>query len=153
MDPFHYYPEYRILIYKSCQYAIQPNRLITHLRAKQHRLSRQQSKQIANQYRDKQLTDLYIECIVLSTIIDFINYLPIYRDGLACKHCHYICRSHDWILRHQREVHDIQIGRGRRSIEVEWIAATWCQCFFISVGQHYFPVRQTNEMVSNQTLS
>jgi Orsellinic acid/F9775 biosynthesis cluster protein D len=144
MDPFHYYAEYRVLVCKSCQYAVQPSRLITHLRSHQHKLTQQQSEDIANQYGDKQLADPCLERIAPTTIVPPIDYLPIYRDGLACNHCQFVCRTCNWILRHQREVHNIRVGRGRRPTQLEWIP-TWCQCFFISAGQYYFRVQTINQ--------
>ena len=140
MDLFHYYLQYRILVCKSCQYAIQPNCIIAHLRSDQHKLPRQQSEEIANQYKNYDLADPCIEHIIPQTTILPIDYLPIYRDGLACSHCQYVCRSERWIKQHQREVHNIRIGRGRRSGPIGW-STTWCQCFFISAGQYYFTVQ------------
>ena len=139
MDLFHYYLQYRILVCKSCQYAIQPNCIIAHLRSDQHKLPRQQSEEIANQYKNYDLADPCIEHIIPQTTILPIDYLPIYRDGLACSHCQYVCRSERWIKQHQREVHNIRIGRGRRSGPIGW-STTWCQCFFINAGQYYFKV-------------
>jgi len=109
MDLFHYYLQYRILVCKSCQYAIQPNCIIAHLRSDQHKLPRQQSEEIANQYKNYDLADPCIEHIIPQTTILPIDYLPIYRDGLACSHCQYVCRSERWIKQHQREVHNIRI--------------------------------------------
>ena len=140
MDLFHYYLQYRILVCKSCQYAIQPNCIIAHLRSDQHKLPRQQSEEIANQYKNYDLADPCIEHIIPQTTILPIDYLPIYRDGLACSHCQYVCRSERWIKQHQREVHNIRIGRGRRSGPIGW-STTWCQCFFINAGQYYFTVQ------------
>jgi Orsellinic acid/F9775 biosynthesis cluster protein D len=144
MDPFHYYAEYCVLVCKSCQYAIQPGRLVAHLRSEQHKLTRQQAEKIADQYTDKQLANPSIEHIVPASIISPIEHLPIYRDGLSCNHCQFVCRTRNWILRHQREVHNIRIGKGHRSTQTEW-TTTWCQCFFTSIGQRYFQVQQTQQ--------
>jgi Orsellinic acid/F9775 biosynthesis cluster protein D len=151
MDLFHYYSEYRVLVCKSCQYSIQPGRLVSHLRAKQHKLTQQQAAEIANRYADKQLADPCTERIAPIIPIKPIEYLPIYRDGLACNHCHFVCRTRNWILRHQREVHDIRIGRGRRQAQPEW-TSIWCQCFFISAGQHYFQVQQTSRPTNTEGI-
>src|SRR5439155_529900 len=102
--------------------------------------TRQQSEEIANQYKNCDLANPCIEHIIPQTTILPIDYLPIYRDGLACSHCQYVCRSERWIKQHQREVHNIRIGRGRRSGPIGW-STTWCQCFFISAGQYYFTVQ------------
>lgn len=147
MDPFHYYAEYRVLVCKSCQYAIQPAYITAHLRSDQHKLTRQQSEEIGLQYKLMDLADPGTEAIVPETIVPPIDYLPIYRDGLQCSNCSYVCRSAEVMRRHQRVTHNIRTGRGRRPATGRW-SATWCQCFFISVGQRYFPVRQTNQAVS-----
>ena len=140
MDLFHYYLQYRILVCKSCQYAIQPNRIVAHLCSDQHKLSRQQSEEIADQYKDNEFADPCTECITPRTTSLPIDYLPIYRDGLACNHCFYVCRSLRVMKRHQRDIHNGKVGRGRRSGPVGW-STTWCQCFFISTGQYYFKVQ------------
>ncbi|KAH0565678.1 hypothetical protein GP486_000934 [Trichoglossum hirsutum] len=144
MDPFHHYPEYRVLVCKSCQYAIQPTQIVAHLRSDQHKLSRSQSEELADKYKNIQLIDPRTEQIAPTIVITPIHHLPIYRDGLACNHCHFICRSRDWIQRHQREVHNIKIGRGRKTAQIEW-TTVWCQRFFTGVGRHFFQVQQTNQ--------
>jgi hypothetical protein len=151
MNPFHYHAEYRVLICKSCQYAIQLRHIAAHLRSEQHKLSRLQSEEIADEYRngDIQLADPHVERIAPTTIVAPIDHLPIYRDGLACNHCHFICRSQDWIRRHQREAHDIKVGRGRRTVQIEW-TTVWCQQFFSGVGRHFFQVQQTNQVAADQ---
>ena len=77
---FHYYLEYRVLVCKSCQYAIRPNHLVAHLRSDQHKLSQQQSEEIANQYKDYDLADPSMEIIAPQITTTPINYLAIYRD-------------------------------------------------------------------------
>jgi Orsellinic acid/F9775 biosynthesis cluster protein D len=144
MDPFHYYSDYRVLVCKSCQHAVQPTRIAAHLRGSQHKLPRQQSEEIANQYKDIQLADPITEQVIPITVITPIEYLPIYHDGLACNQCNYICRSRDWMQRHQREVHNVKIGRGRRLAQPKW-TTVWCQQFFTGVGRHFFQVQQTNQ--------
>jgi len=167
MDPLYYYLQYHVLVCKSCQYAVQPHRIIAHLRSDQHKLSLQQSKEIADRYKDYELADPCIEHIGPETITTPINHLPIYRDGLQCNYCSYICRAIEVMKRHQRQSHSIRIGRGRRSGPVGW-STTWCQCFFISagqyyfqdakidnsnsiIGQHYFKVQQTNQLANLPT--
>jgi superfamily II DNA helicase RecQ len=144
MDPFHYYDEYRVLVCKSCQHGIQPDYIAAHLRGEQHRLTRQQSNDVAVQYVNANLANPGTEVVVPNDIVLPIDHLPIYRDGLACKRCNYVCRSLAVIKRHQREVHHERIGRGRRPEVIAWETA-WCQCFFTSIGQRYFRVRQTTE--------
>ncbi|KAH0553469.1 hypothetical protein GP486_006461 [Trichoglossum hirsutum] len=150
MDPFYYYAQYRVLICKSCQYAIQPNHIAAHLQSEQHKVSRQQSKEIAEKYKDYNLANPHIESVAPEGLIEPIGHLPIHRDGLACSTCSYVCRSLKVIKRHQREVHNIRIGRGRRPESVGWSTNVWCQCFFISVGQRYFKVQQTNQQLIQQ---
>src|SRR5437667_10456925 len=82
MNLFHYYLEYRVLVCKSCQYAIRPNHLVAHLHSDQHKLSQQQSEEIANQYKDYDLADPSMEIIAPQITTTPINYLAIYRDGL-----------------------------------------------------------------------
>ncbi len=146
MDPFHYYAEYRVLVCKSCQYGIQPGYIAAHLRGEQHGLTRQQSNEIAVKYADTDLANPAMEAIVPSDIVLPIDHLPIYRDGLACRRCSYVCRSLTVIKRHQREVHNERIGRGRRPEVIAW-EIVWCQCFFTSIGQRYFRVQQTTSAV------
>ncbi|KAH0553344.1 hypothetical protein GP486_006568 [Trichoglossum hirsutum] len=150
MDPFHHYSEYRVLVCKSCQYAIQLTQIITHLRSDQHKLLRSQSEELANKYKNIQFADPRMKQIAPATVIVPIDYLPIYHDGLACNHYHFICRSRDWIQRHQQEVHNIKIGRGKRTVQIEW-TTVWCQQFFTGVGQHFFQVQQTNQAVNPPT--
>ena len=97
MDLFHYYPQYLVLVCKSYQYAIQPNHIVAHLRSEQHKLPRQQSEEIANQYKNYELADPCTKCITPQTTISPIEYLPIYRNGLACNYCHFVCQSQNWI--------------------------------------------------------
>lgn len=143
MDLLHYYADYRVLVCKSCRYAVQPNHIAAHLRSDQHRLSRQQSQEIADRYGSYDLANPQTELIAPESVISPIEHLPIYRDGLSCNHCHFVCRSRDWILRHQRQVHNIKAGRGRKIVQVEW-STVWCQQFFTGVGRHFFPVQETN---------
>lgn len=145
MNPFHYYSQYRVLVCKSCQHAIQPAHITAHLRSDQHEVSRQQSEELADLYKDYDLADPCKETIKPMTTVSPIDHLLIYRDGLQCKHCDYVCRSIVSMKKHQRQIHDIRVGRGRRPTTVEW-TVTWCQCFFISVGQYYFSVQQTRQL-------
>src|SRR5579862_514407 len=152
MNPFHYYAEYRVLICKSCQYAVQPNHIAAHLRADQHKLSRQQSHEIASQYTDTNLADPSKESIVPNSIIAPLDDLPIYRDGLACQHCSYICRSINVMQRHQRQMHQQRIGRGRR-LNTPAYESAWCQCFYTGVGQRYFRVQQVVHSQDNDNMT
>ena len=68
-----------------------------YLQSNQYKLLRQQSEEITNQYKDYDLTNLYIEYIIPLTIILPIDYLPIYCDGLAYSYCQYIYHSKRWI--------------------------------------------------------
>jgi len=87
MDLFHYYQQYRVLVCKSCRYAIQPGRIVMHLKSAQHQLSQQQGEEIAARYRDCDLADPCKERIAPGIIVIPLEHLPIYRDGLACQHC------------------------------------------------------------------
>jgi superfamily II DNA helicase RecQ len=108
-------------------------------------MSKQLSKEIANQYENNDFADPQTEVVAPEGLVQPIEHLSIHRDGLKCNYCHFICRSKDWIQRHQREVHNIKIGRGRRrTVPVEW-TTVWCQQFFTGVGRHFFEVRQTNQ--------
>ncbi|KAH0551483.1 hypothetical protein GP486_007303 [Trichoglossum hirsutum] len=144
MDPFYYYRQYRVLVCKSCQYAIQPTHIAAHLRSDQHKLSRKLSEEIANQYQNNDFADPRTELIAPKDIITPIEYLTIYRDGLKCSYCNYICRAIEVMKRHQRQTHNIRAGRGRRIAQVEW-TIVWCQQFFTGVGRHFFQVQQTNQ--------
>src|SRR5436309_3473959 len=142
MNSLQYLPEYQVLICMSCQYAIQPDHIAIHLQSKEHRISREESKRIADIYRKQPLADPCKELIMPASIIQPIEYLPIFRDGLACQSCRYICRSAEVMKRHQRQAHSLKGGRGRR-MTVTW-TSTWCQRFFISAGRRYFAVASTN---------
>ena len=149
MNLFHYYLEYRVLVCKSCQYAIRPNHLVAHLRSDQHKLSQQQSEEIANQYKDYDLADPSMEIIAPQITTTPINYLAIYRDGLQCNYCSYVCRAVEVMKRHQRKAHNLRTERGRRSIPI-W-TGVWCQQFFTGVGWHLFQVQQTNQPANPPT--
>lgn len=144
MELFHYYSEYRVIVCKSCQYAIQPGRITAHLRSDQHKLTRWQSEEAAEQYKSYDLADPCIEIVMPNSIVTPIDYLPLHKDGLQCNQCSYICRAVEVMKRHQRDTHNMRIGRGRRLAAISW-TSTWCQCFFTSAGQRYFPVQQPNE--------
>ncbi|KAH0543333.1 hypothetical protein GP486_008582, partial [Trichoglossum hirsutum] len=58
----------------------------------------------------------------------------------------YICRAERVIKQHQREVHSLRVGRGRK-IEPTW-TVVWCQQFFTGVGRHFFEVQQTNQQAT-----
>ena len=143
MDLLHYYSQYRVIVCKSCQYGIHPSHLVAHLRSDQHKLSKVQSEDIVDQYKDCELADPHKEKVGPQTIGPPIDHLPIHRDGLACQHCQYVCRSERWIKQHQRQVHNARVGRGRRT-EPTW-TIVWCQQFFTGVGRHFFQVQQTNQ--------
>jgi hypothetical protein len=132
MDPFYYYPEYRVLVCKSCRYAIQPTRIVAHLRSKQHGLTESESEVIATQYQGHDLADPHTELVVPYTIVTPIEHLTIYRDSIACAHCDFVCRAQWWMKQHQRDAHDYKSRRGRK-MTVTW-TPTWCQQFFPSVG-------------------
>ena len=78
MNSLQYLPEYQVLICMSCQYAIQPDHIAIHLQSKEHRISREESKRIADIYRKQPLADPCKELIMPTSIIQPIEYLPIF---------------------------------------------------------------------------
>ncbi|KAH0548600.1 hypothetical protein GP486_007856 [Trichoglossum hirsutum] len=150
MDLFYYYSQYRVLVCKSCQHAVYPKRIAAHLRSDQHKLPRPLSEEIANQYVDNDFADPHTEVVTPEGLIEPIDYLLIYRDGLKCSYCNYICRATEVMKRHQRRNHNIKVGRGRRIELKEW-RAVWCQQFFTGVGRHFFEVRQTSQRSTQQS--
>jgi Orsellinic acid/F9775 biosynthesis cluster protein D len=151
MDLLHYYAEYRVLICKSCQHAVYPAHIIAHLRSDQHKLTQWQSQEIADQYKIYDLANPQTEVIAPEGIITPIEHLPIYRDGLQCNYCNYICRKVEVMKKHQRQLHNLKIGRGRRSETTNW-ALVWCQQFFTGVGWHFFQIQETNQSVISETV-
>jgi len=143
MNPYYYYSEYHVLVCKSCQYAVRPTHITAHLRSENHKLSREESESIAKLYEHCELADPCIEPIAPSVITTPIDHLPIHRDGLLCNYCKFICKAERWMKQHQREAHDVRVGRGRRTTS-SW-TIVWCQQFFTGVGRHFFQVRQTNQ--------
>lgn len=147
MDPFHYYSQYRVLVCKSCQYAVPRSHIVAHLRSNGHELSRQQCQEIVNNYKDIEIADPHTARIAPKAIVQPIDHLTIHRDGLKCMYCNYICRSVAVAKKHQRQSHDMRVGRGRRTESVGWKSAIWCQQFFTGVGRYFFEVQQTNQAV------
>jgi hypothetical protein len=148
MNSLQYLPEYQVLICTSCQYAIQPDHIVAHLQSKEHQVSREESKRIATICQKQPLADPCKEPIIPTSIIQPIDHLPIFRDGLACQHCQYVCRSTEVMKRHQRQVHSLKSGRGRRTTAT-W-TSIWCQRFFPGKGTRYFAVASTNQSCSHR---
>jgi hypothetical protein len=119
MDPVQYLPEYQVLICKSCRHALQPDHIATHFRSKEHRMSREESRRMAAACRQWPLLDSYTQPIMPTSVVHPIDHLPIFRDGLACQHCRYVCRSKEVMKRHQRRDHGLKSGR-RRPMTRSW---------------------------------
>jgi RecQ family ATP-dependent DNA helicase len=76
-----------------------------------------------------------------------IEDLKVFKDGLSCQQCDYVCVSEERMEKHCRKEHGWKKSRKQGMDDRPW-QKTWCQQFFRSQGRRYFAVATPIEMVN-----
>ena len=105
--------KHRILICLSCQYAVIPFQIKTHLQQHHKRISPQQRDQIVSEVEAAtELARTHAEVVYLAPTDPPITSLPTCFDGLKCQgkgsqghNCSYICRTPRGIREHCQKEH------------------------------------------------
>ena len=161
MDFDHYFEidsQHRILICKSCQYAIIPSQLKTHLQVYHTRLSLQQRRDFISSVESSSDIATVHENVIYPVPTDPpVQSLPVYFDGLRCKWmsdghavCVYVCRTLRLMREHCKQKHgwanQQKRGGDARAKQLHtankvWIPDRACQRFFkVTSWQRYFEV-------------
>ncbi|KAJ5742231.1 hypothetical protein N7533_011640 [Penicillium manginii] len=150
-------PEYRVIVGRKCQHAIQPTKIVTHLRHPNHRIPTLDAQYI--QYTVSTWQGFVQEpqgLIFPHSVIYPIPGLAVYTDGLSCtvlENCDYVCRSIDSIRKHIKVEHNLGLNpHGRppqcelpilHELQAECMQRVTYQRLFLSrKGSYYIYVRQ-----------
>lgn len=150
--------KHRILICLSCQYAVIPSQIRTHLQTYHKRIGHQLRNDIVSKVEaTTELARTHAEVVYPAPTDPPIASLPIYFDGLRCHGrgsqgvvCSYVCRTprgirehchqkHGWVNQQKRggDVRSKQIHAGNKI----WTENHACQRFFKAASwQKYFGV-------------
>lgn len=138
MELFDYSAEYRILICRSCRYAVRPVHLAAHLKNAHRRDAQLQSKPrrelLLTQLRQHDLVDPDGDAFRWPTPSDPpVASLGVHW-GYACLACSYVTASPATMQAHAATTHPSGRGRGRPSAGAEPPSSKWkevdCQRFF-----------------------
>jgi hypothetical protein len=120
MDFLQFHPTYRVLICTSCQYALVPNTVRSHLRnAHKGQLSLTEIKECLQlvSTMDLEAPEL-VQRMEIPPSSPPIPHLALYFDGIVCRLCEsqpYVCRSEATSKAHLKEIHGWTSGeRGGR---------------------------------------
>lgn len=158
---FEHVVEYALAVCRKCRHGVLPSQVKSHLQ-RAHPVKRKQAESVAEEVSSwTGLIQYGSELEVPSQIIEPIQQLPVYADGLMCRiepdHCRQVSRSAHAIRNHWREVHDWSAaGKGGRPSRVakEKIQArinkgsqtVHCQRLLVQgQGSQYFQVHQPDE--------
>ncbi|GFG01000.1 conserved hypothetical protein [Aspergillus udagawae] len=158
MDLFLYNPTYQVWICTApcCQYAVSPQNLLGHLRARHRSHSAVATPALCQAVLTQMLQRLWVDpsrgpCPQPSAGDPPVPGLPVYQ-GSGCPHCPYICRSLARLRGHRAQKHQDQDGhwgRGRLSAAQARARAqarlanhvVSCQRFYhVGLGSHFFEV-------------
>ncbi|KAB8239890.1 hypothetical protein BDV35DRAFT_399173, partial [Aspergillus flavus] len=152
MDLFSYNPRYRVWICVSCQYALCPQRLESHLRrqhAKHPTAATAALRQAAlTAMLQRPWLDPAKEPCVFPTSSSFLAPgLPVF-PGLGCTHCEYACRSPYTLRNHIVRTHpETRPGRlgSRQPKGMESLGSpVYCQRFFVGgAGSVFFEIQSS----------
>jgi Orsellinic acid/F9775 biosynthesis cluster protein D len=107
MDQFIYIPEFRITVYRKCQYAVLPSHIDTHFATKPHKLDKQERQRILEEVAE--INGLINNEETLRSEFSFPQTAsaPIAAlgkpetNGLQCIACQYICCTVQRMRTHQ----------------------------------------------------
>ena len=148
MDLLRYLPEYQVLVCRSCQYALQPNYQVSHFVGAPHRIAWNEASQILEPYQDYPMVEAKFGSLIMPVPDGLVlEDLEVFKNGLVCQHCDYVCTSEKGMENHCRKEHAWKKSWKRTIRERPWWK-TWCQRFFRSQGCRYFAVRAPAEEIS-----
>lgn len=157
-DVFDEIPEYGLIACSRCRYAVWPAAAKGHLK-REHQMGDEQAAAIASELEElwgagaaRHQDDVAVPEAVPAAIPQ----LALFKDGLRCDACPYVCRNRDHMRKHCNKVHGWakQGRRGRPSKDAElraagsepWRTGVWCQRFFPSRQcSQYFTVETTEQ--------
>ena len=98
MDYFDHIPAWRVIVCKACRHAVWPGEVQGHLQGKQHRISKKDAIQIAEEVEQWPGIVQYPTEFEVPVYIDKpVPELPLYEDGFKCElapaQCSHICRG------------------------------------------------------------
>jgi hypothetical protein len=158
---FEHLVAYALAVCKECRHGVLPSQVKSHLQ-RAHRVKGKQAELVADEVSSwAGLVEYASELEVPSQVIQAIQQLPVYVDGLMCRidpdRCCQIFRSAHAIKNHWREVHDWSVaGKGGRPSRVEQkkirdrisksCKTVHCQRLLVQgQGSQYFQVQQPGE--------
>lgn len=110
---FQYYPQYRVVVCRECQFAPVPSEIQSHLRKHHTRLSTDKRKQVAEHFQTlpnlaRQKTEVIYPTSYDAPLIG----LPVFFDAIVCsatgvdnRRCRYTCRTTRGIRQHCKDEH------------------------------------------------
>lgn len=117
-DGFYYLARFRVVVYKSCLYAVWPKEVAAHLRAPRHARIIPEIRTIAQQLSSwPNLCHTATELELPTRLDEAVPYIPIYTDGQRCQlvggTCSYVSRSVGSMKHHWRLLHKWSPGQSR----------------------------------------
>jgi hypothetical protein len=158
---FEHLVAYALAVCKECRHGVLPSQIKSHLQ-RAHRVKGQQAEIVADEVSSwAGLIEYASELEVPSQVIQAIQQLLVYADGLMCRidpdRCGQIFRSAHAIKNHWREVHNWSVaGKGGRPSRVEQkkiherisqsYKTVYCQRLLVQgQGSQYFQVHQPDD--------
>jgi len=147
------------VICKECKFAVLPFHLDSHFSTQNHALSKSERNEMIENVKGgfdlveytREIKPKISEFLSTRSDENSLPFLPLYRDGISCHDCSYICRHYSGIQTHSRTEHgwsNFRVkGKRKRTIDIEpWDFNVPCQRFFISgYGSQYFKVLPSSE--------
>jgi hypothetical protein len=159
-EVFQYSPRIQLPICRQCRHAVWPERIASHVRRREHRLSARDAHYIQDQVL--QWPDLLQNRDVIFTIHKSIRApileLDIFKDGLLCnsqtEECRYVCRDEASMKVHWARHHPGQRGKAgapcasqRSSKNPQLWRRVHCQRIFPRrQGSQYFEVEAPQQV-------
>nr|OQO32516.1 hypothetical protein B0A51_00925 [Rachicladosporium sp. CCFEE 5018] len=159
---FIHQPKYRVIVYKTCKYAVNPAQVKGHITANHCTVTKQEREQIVEfvaKIPQIARTPGEVRYPDISSVA--IGGIPVYIDGLRCiaqvngRACNHTYRKRSGIQKHCRIEHGWENPRKRgqhsriciaEKLEQLWVASQPCQRFFkTGTWQGYFPVQVVPE--------
>lgn len=114
---FEHLAEYQVAVCKECRYAVWPNQIAGHLQ-KQHQKSRKEAEAVGESICGwAGLIQYPGELDAPRSVVQPVQQLPVYDDGLMCQlnpaRCRYVARSTESIRKHWREAHGWSAAKKR----------------------------------------
>lgn len=143
-----------LLICKQCKIALIPSRIDSHYKQKIHNLPKSIRTEIARDISDSydlvnNINDVnqIIQDFVRNFDGNYLELLSLFRDGILCQQCPYICRSRQGIQNHCRTEHSwenprLQGYHKKINENDPWDSNILCQQFFPrGHGSRFFRVQ------------